>query len=85
MELIGQEQIRNYIAVLNARNTAGVGTSKMGPKDSPEMSVSMYQSTLCSIENSEASHHGKSRQSCTVRNKRIILLEESTAYIFKTK
>jgi len=49
MEFVGQEQIHNYIAVLSARNAAGVGPSKMGPKSCPETSVTKYQSTLRSI------------------------------------
>jgi len=49
MELVGQEQIHNYIAIPNARNAVGVGPSKMGPKDGPEAQVTKYQSTLRSI------------------------------------
>ena len=84
-ELIGQEQIQNYIAVRNARNTAGVRSSKMGPKGCPETSVNKYKSKIRRIENNEASHHGNSRQSRKVWNKWIILLEEPTASIFKAK
>jgi hypothetical protein len=49
MDLFGQEQIHNYTDVPSARNVAGLGHSKMGPKGCPETSVTKYQSTLRSI------------------------------------
>jgi hypothetical protein len=49
LELLGQEQIHNYVAVSSARNDAGVGPSKLGSKGCPETWVTKYLSTLRSI------------------------------------